>query len=173
MKIYHREELDPSEYGPIISYGVELDPRITLRPKHARSIVSAVMNSGHVTSVNIICISSGYGYDGYDLDFDTFDELFEYIDRSNLDDAEHFILQTSFGRTMLGLGFELGTNRMNMSFRRYEEADMQQLIETIEDILPGCLTAPERTGPKHPKCRFCNRELPKMARKCPWCGKEK
>lgn len=168
MKIYHREELDPSEYGPIICYGVELAPGITLRPKHVRSIVSAVMNAGHVTGVNIICISSGYGYD---LDFDTFDELFEYIDNHNLDDAEHFILQTGYGLTTLDFGFELGTNRMNMSFRRYEEADMQRLIGTIEDILPGCLTAPERTGPKHPKCRFCKRELPKMSDDCPWCGK--
>lgn len=172
MKIYHREEVDPSKYGPLIYYKAELDPGITLRPEHAQSIVSAVMNSGHVTSVSMICISSGYGYDGYDLDFDTFDELFEYIDRNNLDDAEYFILQTSYGLTSLDLGFELGTNRMNMSFRRYEEADMQQLIETIEDILPGCLTAPERTGPKHPKCRFCKRELPKMSDNCPWCGKK-
>lgn len=129
MKVTNREKIGNSKAGPLISYEFELDTQI--QAESIRTIVETIIKSGLVSFISLICIAG----EDYSLRFDTAEELFDYIEKNNIDDATHYIQETMRGLQILGFGFELWTNRMNLSVRLHDEAEVLRLVERIEAAL--------------------------------------
>ncbi|MDD6272333.1 MAG: hypothetical protein PUA90_02300 [bacterium] len=129
MKVTKTEILDKDSKDPISFHELELDTITEINDISA--IIEKLPKDLHYT---IISISGGYdSYDRYDLDFDSFDEVLDYVEKNNMDDASYFIVKSQFGLDNLDFGFELNTNRMNTSYCRHTDEEVFALIQSIEN----------------------------------------
>lgn len=129
MILKETQTLEQKVNGSILTYIIDLDADV--KPEHIKAIME-VFKRYDIPHVNSMSISEGFDYT---LIFKCYDDMFHYLDTHNLQDADHFVLNSGYSVDVLNFTFRLRTNHMNVTFRRHEPDEVLRIVSSIEQAL--------------------------------------